>query len=103
MKEIAKRQELPLKYLEQIMPVLVKNNMVAGVHGKGGGYKLTRSPEQYRIGDILRLTEGDLAPVACLSNKATPCSRAAECRTLAMWKNFNIHYINPVIRLIIKK
>ena len=90
MKKIAKRQELPLKYLEQIMPVLVKNNMIAGVHGKGGGYKLTRSPEQYRIGDILRLTEGDLAPVACLSSKAIPCSRAAECRTLAMWQNFNM-------------
>ena len=59
-----------------------------GVHGKGGGYKLTRQPEQYTVGEVLRLTEGDLAPVACLSPDAEPCTKAAECRTIKMWKGF---------------
>lgn len=61
---------------------------VAGLHGKGGGYRLVRNPEEYTVGEILRLTEGDLAPVACLSESAPPCSRAADCRTLPMWKKF---------------
>lgn len=88
MKDVAKRQELSLKYLEKIMPVLTKNNLVEGVHGKGGGYRLTKRPEEYNVGDILRLTEGDLSPVACLENGAKPCGRAAECRTLPMWREF---------------
>ncbi|MDD6361620.1 MAG: Rrf2 family transcriptional regulator [Christensenellaceae bacterium] len=62
--------------------------LVAGLHGKGGGYRLVRNPEEYTVGEILRLTEGDLAPVACLSESAHPCSRAANCRTLPMWKKF---------------
>lgn len=62
MKEVARRQEISLKYLEKIMPLLGKANMVEGQHGKGGGYRLTMEPENYRIGDILRLTEVDLAP-----------------------------------------
>ena len=62
--------------------------LVAGLHGKGGGYRLLRNPEEYTVGEILRLTEGDLAPVACLSESAPPCSRAADCRTLPMWKKF---------------
>ena len=66
MKIIAERQDISLKYLEKILPPLVKNDLILGVHGKGGGYKLTRKPSEYRIGDILRVTEGDLAPVACL-------------------------------------
>ena len=85
MKEIAERQDISLKYLEKILPALAKNNFIEGVHGKGGGYKLTRSPEQYRVGDILRLTEGDLAPVSCLECNAAPCRRTAECRTRPMW------------------
>mgnify|MGYP004663104761 CR=1 FL=1 len=89
MKAIAQRQEISKKYMEQIMPVLVKNGLVEGVQGKGGGYRLTHSPDQYRVGEILRLTEGDLAPVTCLSCHATPCSRASECRTIAMWSRFN--------------
>ena len=56
---------------------------------KGGGYRLSRIPEAYSIGEILRLTEGDLAPVACLSCCAQPCERAGECRTLAMWRKFS--------------
>ena len=62
--------------------------LVAGLHGKGGGYRLVRNPEEYTVGEILRLTEGDLAPVACLAESAHPCSRAADCRTLPMWKKF---------------
>ena len=89
MKDIARRQEVSKKYLEQIMPALTKAGLVEAVHGVGGGYRLTRPPEEYPIGEILRLTEGDLAPVACLSHQATPCSRAAECRTLWMWSRFN--------------
>ncbi len=89
MKDIARRQEVSKKYLEQIMPALTRGGLVEGVHGVGGGYRLTRPAEECRVGEILRLTEGDLAPVACLSCKATPCSRAAECRTLWMWSRFN--------------
>ncbi|MDY4709915.1 MAG: Rrf2 family transcriptional regulator [Eubacteriales bacterium] len=88
MKDIAGRQEISLKYVEQIMPCLTKAKLVAGLHGKGGGYRLVRNPEEYTVGEILRLTEGDLAPVACLSESAHPCSRAADCRTLPMWKKF---------------
>ena len=88
MKKVAERQALSLKYIEKIMPVLSKNNYVEGVHGKGGGYRLAREPKDYRVGDILRLAEGDLAPVACLGCDAKPCERAGECRTLPMWKEF---------------
>lgn len=85
MKEVAERQGISLKYLEKIMPVLTKNNLIDGVHGKGGGYKLTRKPVEYAVGEILRLTEGDLAPVSCLECNAEECSRVSECRTLPMW------------------
>ena len=88
MKDVANRQELSLKYIERIMPILSKNALVEGVHGKGGGYRLTKQPEDYKVGEILRLTEGDLAPVACLGCEAKPCERAAECRTLPMWSDF---------------
>ena len=71
------------------MPLLVSEQLVEGVHGKGGGYKLTREPEEYHVGEILRLTEGDLAPVACLECGAEPCERAGECRTLPMWIELN--------------
>ena len=88
MKEGARRQEISLKYLEKIMPLLSKANMVEGQHGKGGGYRLTMEPENYRIGDILRLTEVDLAPVACLSAPSNTCPRAPYCRTLPMWQKY---------------
>ena len=88
MKEGARRQEISLKYLEKIMPLLSKANMVEGQHGKGGGYRLTMEPESYRIGDILRLTEVDLAPVACLSAPSNTCPRAPYCRTLPMWQKY---------------
>jgi Rrf2 family protein len=89
MKDVAERQDISLKYLEKILPVLAKNNLIEGVHGKGGGYKLTRVPEDYSVGEILRMTEGDLAPVACLECGAKPCDRADKCRTLPMWSKFN--------------
>lgn len=89
MKEVAQRQDISLKYLERILPILVGAKLVEGLHGKGGGYRLTRKPEDYRISEILRLTEGDLAPVACLECNAEKCKRTAECRTLPMWMELN--------------
>lgn len=89
MKDVAKRQELSLKYIERIMPVLSKNKLVEGVHGKGGGYRLSYKPQDYKVGDILRLAEGDLAPVACLGCDAKPCERAQNCPTLPMWTQFH--------------
>ena len=91
MKDVAERQDLPLKYLERILPVLTQNKLIVGLHGKGGGYRLVRSPDEYTVGEILRLTEGNLVPVSCLESDAEPCARAAECRTLGMWtKYFNM-------------
>ena len=88
MKDVAQRQEISLKYLERILPALVQAGEIEGVHGKGGGYRLTRAPKDYRVGDILRLTEGDLAPVACLGCDAKPCAREPQCRTIGMWRRF---------------
>ena len=88
MKEVANRQNVSLKYLERILPVLTKNKLIEGLQGKGGGYRLTLAPDRYRVGDILRLTEGDLAPVACLGCDADVCERAATCKTLPMWSEF---------------
>ena len=86
--EVAERQALPLKYLERILPPLVSAGFLEGVHGKGGGYRLRRPPEEIRVGDILRQTEGDLAPVACLAEGAPPCARAGRCVTLPMWQEY---------------
>lgn len=88
MKDVAARQEISLKYLERILPLLTKAGLVEGIHGKGGGYKLLRKPEQYTVGEILRLTEGDLAPVACLADNAQKCDRAEFCKTLPIWQKF---------------
>lgn len=88
MKDIAKRQGISLKYLERIIPVLSRNGIIEGLQGKGGGYRLAKLPEECKIGDILRLTEGDLAPVACLECGTPPCERTSECRTYPMWVEF---------------
>lgn len=88
MKDVAKRQGLSLKYMERILPALTKSRIVEGMHGKGGGYRLTRSPEEYTIGEILRRTETHFAPVACLEDDAPACSRADDCPTLEMWKGY---------------
>ena len=89
MKDVVKRQQVSQKYVERIMTMLSKANFVEAVHGKGGGYRLNRSPDEYIVGDILRLTEGSLAPVACLDCDAEECKRADQCRTLPMWKELN--------------
>ncbi len=89
LKEIARRQGISEKYLESILKSLVKNGLLTGLRGKGGGYKLTRAPEQYTVWDVLRLTEDSLSPVACLEEGASPCERAAICPTLAMWQGLD--------------
>lgn len=85
LKEIAERQSISQKYIESIMTLLSKNKFVDAIHGKGGGYKLNRKPEDYKVGEILRLTEGTLAPVACLEKGAEPCLKHDMCRTIKMW------------------
>ncbi|MBS7265842.1 MAG: Rrf2 family transcriptional regulator [Treponema sp.] len=85
LKEIAERQEISQKYIEAIMTLLSKSGLVDAVHGKGGGYMLNRKPEDYKIGEILRLTEGSLSPVACLEAGAAECPRKDNCRTLPLW------------------
>ena len=89
MKEVAERQQVSSKYLERILPLLVEKKLVEGVRGKGGGYRLTREPDEYTVGEILRAAEGDLAPVACLENGAKPCPRADFCSTLPLWKELD--------------
>lgn len=86
---IAERQSVSEKYLESIVVLLSRAGLVDGVRGKGGGYRLTKVPEQYTAGEILRLTEDSLAPVACLEPGASACSRAAECRTLSLWQGLD--------------
>ena len=85
MKDVAARQGVSKKYMEQIMPLLVKGGLVEGVRGLGGGYRLTKKPEEYTLFEILSLVEGDLAPVSCLECGAEPCPKRGECRTLPMW------------------
>lgn len=85
LKEIADRQGVSEKYLENILSTLVRNNMLSGMRGKGGGYRLTRDAQEYPVGEILRLTEGSLAPVSCLDGDKRGCARAAECSTIGMW------------------
>ena len=89
LKEIAERQGISEKYLESILKTLVRARLLTGLRGKGGGYKLTREPSGYTVGEILRLTEDSLAPVACLEEGAAVCPRAGECRTLKLWKGLN--------------
>ena len=89
LKEVAARQDISEKYLENILKVLVQNGFLEGLRGKGGGYRLTRSPDQYMVSEILLLTEGSLAPVSCLTPGAPACERMANCRTYTMWKGLN--------------
>lgn len=86
MKDVAMRQDLSLKYLEQIIPPLTRNGLITGIQGKGGGYRLTRDPADYKIGEILRLTEKDLAPVECLREGAPECERRTICKTVGFWE-----------------
>lgn len=89
LKVIAQRQEISEKYLEGIIKLLVKARFVSGLRGKGGGYKLTRTPDQYTVFSILQLTEDSLAPVACLEQDAPVCPRVSICRTLPVWRGLD--------------
>lgn len=88
LKDIAARQEISEKYLEIIIKILVKGKMLKGLRGKGGGYILTREPSEYIVGDIIELTEGPLAPVACLQPDAKVCNRKDICVTLPLWEKY---------------
>lgn len=86
--EIADRQGISKKYLELIMKLLVRRRLVKGLRGKGGGYRLTRFPAEYSVGEILEAAEGPVAVVACLQEGAPPCERKETCATLPVWKRF---------------
>ena len=89
LKEIAEKEGISQKYLESIMTVLSKAGCVDAVHGKGGGYRLNRSPEEYTVGSILKLTEGSLSAVSCTSQGAAACSRSECCNALPMWEKLD--------------
>ena len=89
LKDIAARQELSKKYLEIIVKDLVTSGLLKGASGKGGGYKLSRKPEEYKIGEVLELMEGSLSPVACLAGKNNECPRQSACHTLPMWEEYD--------------
>ena len=86
LKDIAERQDISLKYLEQIISTLSRAGYVRSVRGSGGGYMLSKAPSEYTVGMILRLTEGSLAPVSCLETADNSCARASDCITLRVWE-----------------
>ncbi len=89
LKEIAEAEGISQKYLESIMTTLSKAGFLDAVHGKGGGYRLNRSPENYTVGSILKQTEGDLSAVSCTTQGASACSRSTCCSTLPMWERLD--------------
>lgn len=89
LKDVAKRQQISEKYLEQIISILNKAGFVRSIRGAQGGYMLKRAPEEYTVGMILRLTEGDLAPVSCIGEDSTDCERRESCVTLRIWEQLN--------------
>lgn len=89
LKLIAERQGISEKYLESIIKLLVRARLLTGLRGKGGGYRLNRPAASYSVGEILRLTEGTLAPVSCLECSPNKCDRAGACRTLPMWEKLD--------------
>ena len=89
LKDIALRQEVSKKYLEIIVRDLVGGKLIRGSSGKGGGYRLCRRPQDYTVGEIIELTEGTLAPIACLAADARKCPRAGRCKTLPFWHEFD--------------
>lgn len=89
LKEIAEAEGISQKYLEAIMTTLSKAGFVDAVHGKGGGYRLNRKPEEYTVGSILKLTEGSLATVSCTTQGPAACSRSTCCHTLPMWEQLD--------------
>lgn len=89
LKTIAQKQGISEKYLESIIVLLSKAGVIDGLRGKGGGYRLNREAASYSVGEILRLTEGSLAPVSCLEGAINGCERASSCKTLPMWKTLD--------------
>ncbi len=89
LKDIAQRQEISKKYLEQIIPTLNRFELLQTTRGYQGGYRLSRKPRDYTLGDILRATEGSLAPVTCLESDHNACARQADCATLPVWRGLN--------------
>ena len=89
LKDIARRQEISDKYLEQIISVLNKAKYVKSIRGAQGGYILTKRPEEYTVGMILRLTEGSLAPVTCVEEDADSCERKSNCATFVVWQKMH--------------
>ena len=96
LKDIAKRQNISEKYLEQIVAVLNKAGYVRSVRGPQGGYLLTRPAQEYTVGMILRLTEGSLAPVECLDSEAASCEKSDDCVTVLVYRKMN-EAVNDVI------
>ncbi len=89
LKEVADRQEISEKYLEAIIKELVKGGVLVGVRGKGGGYRLSKSPDYLSVFSVLKLMEGSLSPVSCLEANSTPCTKMSECRILPLWQELN--------------
>ena len=89
LKDIADRQKISKKYLEQIIPILGKSDILKTTRGSQGGYMLSKSPDKYTVGQILRLTEGSLAPVDCLNQDPIECEQSGECATLPVWQGLN--------------
>ncbi len=99
LKDAAERQGVSLKYLEQIVTILGKGGFLSSQRGAQGGYRLKGDPDEYTVGDILRTTEGGMAPVACLEDDAEECPRVGSCPTIKLWKGLyeNImDYLNSV-------
>ncbi len=96
LKDVAARQELSEKYMEQIIAVLNKAGYVRSTRGAQGGYQLVKEPESYSVGMILRLTEGSLAPVECLAENALPCDRSGKCATVEIYRRI-YDAVNQVI------
>ena len=88
MKTIAARQGVSQKYMEHIVSLLTNLGLIEGAKGKSGGYRLIRDPKDCTVGEILRATEVDLAPVACLAKGAEPCARRENCRTIGLWEGY---------------
>lgn len=89
LKDIAQRQNISKKYLEQIVTILNRSDILNTTRGFQGGYKLSKTPDKYTVWEILRYTEGSLAPVACLENEPVQCDRGGECAMLPVWKGLN--------------
>ncbi len=89
LKDISERQDITVKYMEQIISLLSKAGYLKSLRGNGGGYKLAKAPEEYTVGEILRTTEGNLAPIACLEDNPNRCQRNNTCLTLPFWTGLN--------------